>query len=389
MNGRATRCLWAVAVAVAALGCTRSSAGEPQPDAGGVPAVCPAGETACWQDQVATCLPGGVGWTVDACAENQVCLDGVCRFPTLAVATTTLPDGMIDVPYTAVLESAGGVAPFVWSLAAGDLPPGVDLLDAGTVAGTPTTAGSYTFTVGVRDAAGATATGALQLVVHPEGLVITTTSLPVARHGLAYSAALQALGGEPPYSWGVGDGALPAGVVLTADGRLAGAASELGAFPVTFRVFDHALPPAWAERELTLTVDVAPLEIVGGQVIDLIVTKVVVLPLIVVVPGLPVPYSTPLEARGGLTPYHWSEIAMPSAVHLVIPTAGIPPGLTLDDSGTLHGAVTDASQIITVTVPLSNITLTGFFFAAQVDDSQTPAASRSAVYLLPTVPLGG
>jgi hypothetical protein len=114
-----------------------------------------------------------------------------------------------------------------------------------------------------------------------------------------------------------------------------------------------------------------------------------VLPLIVVVQGIPIPYSTPLQATGGLPPYHWSEIDLSSTVALLIPSAGIPTGLTLADDGTLHGAVTDSSQIITISVPFSTYSLTGFFFAAQVEDSQSAPDSASAVYLLPTVPVGG
>ena len=380
---------WLVLVgAIAVVGCGSNHAAGPQLD-GGLPVTCTAGTTACFQDKIATCMPDGVGWSIDACGANQVCLDGVCRTPSVEIATESLPDGMIGAPYSYQLEAKSGVTPYVWSRVQGDLPPGVDLLDSGALEGTPTTEGTFTFDVHVHDATGSVAAATFSIVIHPEGLVITTNSLPNAQHGATYAAQLQALGGVPPYAWGISDGALPTGLILTSTGGILGAPTEIGVFTLTFRVFDDAVPTATADRELSLTVGIAPLQIVGTQQIDLIVTKVIVLPLIVVVQGIPIPYSTQLQATGGLPPYHWSEIDLSSSVALLIPSAGIPTGLTLDDDGTLHGAVTDSSQIITISVPLSTISLTGFFFAAQVDDSQSPAASANAVFLLPTVPVGG
>jgi hypothetical protein len=373
---------------VAAAGCGSNHAAGPQLD-GGLPVMCAAGATACFEDKVATCMEGGVGWSIDACAENQVCIDGVCRTPSVEIATGSLPDGMIGAPYAAQLEAKSGVTPYVWSLVQGDLPPGLALLDSGALEGTPTTEGSFTFDVHVHDATGSVAAGTFSIVIHPEGLFIVTNSLPNATHGSAYAAQLQALGGVPPYAWGISDGALPTGLVLTSTGGIQGVPTEIGTFTLTFRVLDSATPIGSAERELSLTVDIANLVIVGTQQIDLILTKVIVLPLIVTVQGIPVPYSTPLQATGGLPPYHWSEIDLSSSLALLIPTAGIPTGLTLDEDGTLHGAVTDTSQIITIPVPLSTLSLTGYFFAAQVEDSQSTPDSASAVYLLPTVPVGG
>jgi hypothetical protein len=386
MRRRALHRLGVVGLLVAVHGCGDGSGTS---DGGPPSVVCTPGTTACWQEKLATCVSGGVGWAATACPEHQVCVDGACRVSTIAVTTQSLPDGMIDSPYESRLEASGGASPFTWSLTGGELPPGIDLAPNGLVSGTPTAGGSFTFGVEVRDAGNAGATASLTLVVHTEGLAITTSSLPAAKHGLDYSATLTALGGLPPYAWGLGAGTLPTGLTLTSDGRIEGAPGELGVFALTFRVFDHTTPPAWADRELSLTVNVAPLEIFGSQEYSLILTKVVVLPLIVVVEGIPIPYSTSLQARGGLTPYHWSEVAIPAALTLLIATSGIPDGLTLDDDGTLHGAVSDTSQVVTVNVPLANLTLTGFFFDAQAQDSQSPAMSTSAIFLLPTVPVGG
>jgi hypothetical protein len=61
-------------------------------------------------------------------------------------------------------------------------------------------------------------------------LVITTSSLPKAVVGVAYSAKLQASGGKPPYTWGLdanaGNPTLPSGLMLAGDGTISGTATS-------------------------------------------------------------------------------------------------------------------------------------------------------------------
>src|SRR5262249_34872358 len=69
----------------------------------------------------------------------------------LAIATTTLPDGVVNAPYpSTTLKATGGTAPLKWSVAP-LLPAGLTLDPAtGTISGTPTAASSkttYKFTV--------------------------------------------------------------------------------------------------------------------------------------------------------------------------------------------------------------------------------------------------
>jgi len=78
----------------------------------------------------------------------------------LAITTSSpLPDGTTGSPYSRGLSATGGVAPYTWTVRAGSLPGGLALdAAAGAIAGTPTTSGSFTFTIQVSDASGATAT---------------------------------------------------------------------------------------------------------------------------------------------------------------------------------------------------------------------------------------
>jgi|LSQX01.3.fsa_nt_gb hypothetical protein len=53
--------------------------------------------------------------------------------------------------YSISLEASGGTAPYRWSRLSGSLPPGLRLSSSGVISGTPTSMGSYTFTVRVTD----------------------------------------------------------------------------------------------------------------------------------------------------------------------------------------------------------------------------------------------
>jgi len=82
----------------------------------------------------------------------------------------TLPAGMVGRTYWRWLSSAGGAPPYTWSLASGQLPPGLSLeAGTGTLSGTPASPGSFSFTAQVADASRATASQAYTLVIHPAG----------------------------------------------------------------------------------------------------------------------------------------------------------------------------------------------------------------------------
>jgi len=67
----------------------------------------------------------------------------------LEIKTRTLPDGTIGSLYTFELDShCGGDE---WLLESGTLPPGISLLDDGTLRGVPSQAGTFNFTIGLFD----------------------------------------------------------------------------------------------------------------------------------------------------------------------------------------------------------------------------------------------
>jgi serine/threonine protein kinase len=74
------------------------------------------------------------------------------------IASSTLAQATVGLPYRASLSASGGQAPYVWGLLSGRLPGGLSLDQSGTISGTPGEAYSGNFTVTVRDAAGLVAT---------------------------------------------------------------------------------------------------------------------------------------------------------------------------------------------------------------------------------------
>jgi Domain of unknown function (DUF4082)/Putative Ig domain len=88
----------------------------------------------------------------------------------LQVTTAQLPGGTVSSAYGATLSATGGSAPYTWSLLSGALPAGLSLSTAGTVSGTPTLAGSFPFTVQVKDAAGQSASASLAIAVNSNTL---------------------------------------------------------------------------------------------------------------------------------------------------------------------------------------------------------------------------
>ena len=167
----------------------------------------------------------------------------------LTVVTPSLPDGAAGTDYSAILSAVSGAGPYTWSLASGALPAGLSLSSAGMISGTPSAAGPSTFTVRVTDSASATATRTLSLSVSGT-LAISTASLPDARSGTAYSAALDVTGGTGPFAWTTVSGALPPGLTLDPSGVIGGTAAGVGAFAFVARVTDAQ--GAVAEREYTL-----------------------------------------------------------------------------------------------------------------------------------------
>ena len=83
-------------------------------------------------------------------------------------ASDQLVDGRVGASYETGIFPGGGVPPWRWSHVAGTLPPGLSVqASPGRVRGTPTRAGTYTFTVRVDDSGGQFATRQFSILITP------------------------------------------------------------------------------------------------------------------------------------------------------------------------------------------------------------------------------
>ena len=73
--------------------------------------------------------------------------------PSVAITTTSLPNGVANAAYSATLTASGGTPPYTWSIASGSLPTGLALnATSGAITGMPTTAAAFSFTAQASDA---------------------------------------------------------------------------------------------------------------------------------------------------------------------------------------------------------------------------------------------
>ena len=164
---------------------------------------------------------------------------------------STLAPGMVGGAFAVDFFLSGGAAPYTWSVASGSLPPGLALTSPyapsdnnSQLSGTPTTAGTFTFTMRIADYDGQQATQQFSLTVDPP-LQISTTPLATGTVGVPYSRDLVAQGGAPPYSWFVVNNIneLPPGLTLgtTApdfNNVLTGTPTQAGTFSFPMQVQD-------------------------------------------------------------------------------------------------------------------------------------------------------
>jgi hypothetical protein len=139
----------------------------------------------------------------------------------LLVATTSLPYGTKGVSYNQTLATFGGLTPFIWTTSSGVLPSGLILTTNGVISGTPTTNGTFNFTVKVTDALSETATKALALTVgNPPGVTIQLTNNSVsymAGNNVTFSTVVTGTG-PFSYQWQFNGNNLPNGIITTVAG---------------------------------------------------------------------------------------------------------------------------------------------------------------------------
>ena len=150
-------------------------------------------------------------------------------------------NGKVGSSYTATLSVSGGKSPFKFSIASGSLPTGLPLSASGAIAGTPTAAGTYTFTAMVTDANGSTDTATCTIVITGSSINLGCGSCGSGKAtvGAPYSSTPTVSGGTAPFTYSIVSGSLPPGLKLNATtGAISGTPTAAGAYTFTTGVVD-------------------------------------------------------------------------------------------------------------------------------------------------------
>ncbi|WP_250901836.1 MULTISPECIES: putative Ig domain-containing protein [unclassified Dyella] len=271
----------------------------------------------------------------------------VLAAPTVIVAPSTLPASTGGVAYNQTITASGGNGTYIYSPSAGALPPGIGLTSGGVLSGTPTTAGTYNFTVTATDGHGFTGNQAYTFTVNAPAITLTPSTLPAGSGGVAYSQTITASGGNGGYTFSLSAGALPAGIALSSAGIVSGTPTTPGTYNFTVKATDGF--GFTGSQAYTVTVNTP---------------TIVITPTTLAAFTGSVAYNQPLTASGGNGGYTFSLLS-----------GALPPGIALSSTGVISGTPTTAgpysftvkatdgfgfsgSQAYTVTVNAPAITFT-------------------------------
>jgi hypothetical protein len=287
----------------------------------------------------------------DSGAPSQTATASVTiRIASSLVITTTpgsLPDAVLGIPYSFTFQSSGGINPVAWTVASGQLPAGLTLNSNGTLSGTPTATGSFTFTAQAGDASSPSQTITINVAIKSVSLLSITTAgglLADAVQGTSYTFTLQASGGATPASWSLANGFLPPGLTLASNGVVSGIPTAVNTSGATFtvRVQDASAPAQVKMQSFTIRV-AAPLITIpaSGALTDALASVV---------------YSTTLSTTGGTGNVTWS-----------VTSGALPPGISLSSAGVISGT-SNAPAV--------------YSFTVQAIDSGAPQQKATASYTL-------
>jgi len=291
-----------------------------------------------------------VGATYDEIGSNAsqgsayVFVSPACQAITIAPAT--LAGGVAGAAYNQPLTVSGGSnSEYRFAVVAGALPPGVTVQGDQGLGGTPTTPGTYRFTLKATYYLSAcSSTRDYVITISPcPPLTIGPQALPNGAAGAVYSQQFTVSGGTAPYSFTISAGALPPGLSLNAGGGLNGTPTQAGSYNFSVTATSTGCTGARAYT-LTITAPCSPITVNPPTLSSGMVGAA---------------YGQALSATVGSEPYSFS-----------VTTGLLPPGLNLSASGVLSGTPTQAGGFsFTVTATAANGCTGGRLYSLLVNQS--------------------
>jgi uncharacterized protein (TIGR03437 family) len=296
---------------------------------------------------------------------NNIAADGevtlIVEGPSLRFETSSLPGGEVGLAYSSILRLAGNPQNASFQVLAGQLPPGLSLLPNGSLSGTPTSAGDFTFTV--RGAsAGATVDAPFTIRIAAASGPLRLMDWPsLVRIGLPFNSQIPSLGARGELRFTLLEGVVPAGLVVSSSGQVSGTPRVSGSFTQRWRATDAS--GASAERRYSFNVEAArafPNAVAGQR------------------------YSQRDGLAGG-------------SRYVIDPTSRLPLGLRLEPDGTLSGTPFAAGEYLfllrvdlgaapTQTLPF-RLSVVAPATELELDTLDLPAAIQNRAYRQPILTL--
>src|SRR5208282_1566576 len=221
---------------------------------------------------IAAVAPAGTG-TVDVTVTAPLgtsatsAADQFSYIPTLMLASTASATTQVGQSYAQTNAASGGTTPDTYTVSAGELPAGTTLsTSTGTVSGTPTTAGAFSYAITATDSGSPaqTATQTVSGIIAPATLTLTATASSTTQLGQFYRQTNVAGGGTAPYTYSLLVGTLPPGTTLnTSNGTVYGTLTTAGVFTYTIEATDSGNPAQTATQASSGTMTPATLTLVA------------------------------------------------------------------------------------------------------------------------------
>jgi hypothetical protein len=283
----------------------------------------------------------------------------------IVVDPATVPNTTLGVAYSQTFTATGGTGSYTFSHT-GTLPTGLSLSAAGALTGTPTTAGTFNFSIVATDSASATGSRAYAVTINP-AIVVNPATLPATTVGASYSQTVTTTGGTGAVTLTQG-GTLPPGVTFTAaTGVLSGTPTTAGSY--SFSITGTDTVGASTLRNYSVTVNAA-LTIAPGALLATTVN---------------VAYSQTITASGGT-----------GGIAFVVDSGSLPPGLSLAAGGALTGTPTSAATynfVVRATDSVGATTTQAYSItvnaALAVSPATLPATTVNTVYSQTIIATGG